>query len=209
MMGLLNKFTGLAGAATSGIVNAATSLAGTVVLGAVTLTDARNLFKLIDMAPGIPDREADPAMAEHALVLLQQGRLTFAINFNAEDGISAEFFRTAPLSEETLKTIAPTLDYSTSVLSAANAENEDSLCLLINKAAFAEHGNGITGDVIAKALLTPIENIPVAGGIAADALRRPVRGIATWILDTITATATGAANIVRHGLSGGPADPAP
>ncbi len=208
-MGLLNKFTGLASAATSGIASAATSLAGTVVLGAVTLADTRNLFKLIDMAPGIPDREATPAMAERALVLLQQGRLTFAINFDAENGIDAEFFRTGPLTEETLKTLAPAAEYSTSILAQAADETEQSLCLLINKASFAEHGNGITGDVIAKALLTPIENIPVAGGIAAEALRRPVRGIATWILDTITATATGAANIVRNGLSGGPADPAP
>lgn len=208
-MGLLNKFTGLANAATSGIVQAATSLAGTVVLGAVTLADARNLFKLIDMAPGIPDREATPAVAERALVLLQQGRLTFAINFDAENGIDAEFFRTEPLSAETLKTMAPALDFTASVLSKGAGEDEPSLCLLVNKSAFAEHGNGITGDVIAKALLTPIENIPVAGGIAAEALRRPVRGIATWILDTITATATGAAHIVRNGLSGGPADPAP
>ena len=209
LMGLFDKFTGLATTAAGGIVSAATSLAGTVVLGAVTLTDARNLFKLIDMAPGIPDREMTPAMANRALVLLQQGQLTFIINFDPESGIDAEFIRTAPLSAQTLNALATGTNFSTTTLSQAANETEQSLCLLINKTAFAEHGNGITGDVIAKALLTPIENVPVAGGIAADALRRPVRGIATWLLDTITATATGTANIVRNGLSGGPAEPSP
>ena len=209
-MALFGKFTSLASSATSGLLGAATSFAGSVALAAISLGDLRNFFKLIDMVPGIPDRDITPEYATQSLVFIQQGRLTFAINFTQDDGISAQFIRTAPLSVETLKDLATDMDFTMTTLSGSPEDSDPSLNMLINQTLFSTHGNGITGDILAKALLAPIDSVPVVGGIAADALQRPVRGIATFLLDIITDTARGAHNIVRQTISGTPPQtPAP
>lgn len=207
-MAFFKNLGGLIQAPFTGLFNAASGFALTVAAAAVSATDVRNFFKLIDMLPGIPDRALDDELLGKSLAFLQMGRTTCVLTFDAADGLAAEFVRMDKIESAALAARTPETAFSDSVISAAADESEDSLILIVNKTNAGNNQTGITADLLANALLIPIENVPAIGGMLADTLRRPVRAIATFILDAIGTAAGTTVNVVRKNLPGG-GTPAP
>lgn len=187
----------------SAVFNAASALVLSVTAAVATAADLRNFFKLIDMLPGTPERPIDDELMGKSLAFVQMGQLTCALTFTAEDGIAAEFIRTDNLSPDFIEAHAQGMDFSISTLSGG--DNEPPLNLIVNKTSFNNHQNGVTADLLAQALLIPIDSVPVIGGTLADTLRRPVRAIATFLFSGIAAAASSTTQIVRNALPGGPA----
>lgn len=201
-MPIFSKFTEKAGVGLSSIKDSASALATDLQGRAASAADVRHLLKIIDMVPGIAEAAADYNDLRKSLAVIQMGRLCCFITFEDAHGLDVSFSRTDTLTPEILREHISDMDFTSAVLADQTEKGADAIHMIVNKTHFMANRSGITADVLASALLVPVDNIPIIGGIIAKVLQGPVRAIARFLIDTMSYVAGGALNMTNTVTTG-------
>lgn len=152
--------------------------------------DIASVLGLLDKVPGLPAQQVSKDTLDSSLAVIQLGTATLLFTFDDANRTNVRLVRMDAISNTDANALTGENKFSTYMLS--EAENKHApVYMTVNRANFARNHTKITSDAIVRAIMIPVENIPLLGASLKDMAQGPLVRTCDYLIDTLYTTATG------------------
>lgn len=164
-------------------------------LSAATSTklDISSILKLVDQVPGLPTQELNEDTLAHSLAIIQLGTATIFFTFDDASRTNVKVVRMAPVKASEVNTAERPGTFLTFMLSEEQG-NQSTVYMTLNRENLAKNHNKITSDAIVRAIMVPVENVPLIGNSLKGLAQGPLIATCDFLIDTIYSRASAFVN---------------